>query len=129
LFAGRDDAEFAVLRSHHAPLSRWNAQVLTYAIAHDPALRTPIIETFHAKILLADDERAYIVSANVNRWSRDVSMECRVIITGPCVRPVATLVDAMISVAEPCRPSLLPERRRVAAWTDVSILEYNMSAK
>ncbi len=77
--------------------------MLTYSVAHDPALRTPAIETFHAKILLADSDHAYIGSANMNRWSRDVSMECGVIVSGPCVRPVATLVDAMISVAEPLR--------------------------
>ena len=101
---GRDEAELGVLRLHHAPLSVWNARVLTYAIAHDPALRTPIIETVHAKILLADVDCIYIGSANMNRWSRDVSMECGVVVSGPCVRPVATLVDAMISVAEPWRP-------------------------
>ena len=97
---GSDEAELGVLRSHRQSLLGCQARVLTYAIAHDPAVRTPVIETFHAKILLADDNRAYIGSANMNRWSRDVSMECGVIITGPCVRPVSTLVDAMISVAE-----------------------------
>lgn len=101
---GRDEAEHRVLRSHHAALSAWNARVLTYAIAHDPALRNPTIETFHAKILLADVDRAYIGSANMNRWSRDVSMECGVIVSGPCVRPVASLVDAMIAVAERWAP-------------------------
>jgi hypothetical protein len=37
----------------------------------------------------------------MNRWSRDVSMECGVIVSGPCVRPVSTLVDVIISIAEP----------------------------
>ena len=101
---GWDWAEIDVLSSHHASLSTWNARVLTYAVAHDPTLRTPSIETFHAKVLLADHDHAYIGSANMNRWSRDVSMECGVIIGGPCVRPVTTLIDAMMSVAQPWRP-------------------------
>lgn len=100
---GRDESELSILRSHRESLANWNARILTYAVAHDPAVRTPVIETFHAKILLADDNRAYIGSANMNRWSRDVSMECGVIVTGPAVRPVATLVDAIIAIAEPLR--------------------------
>jgi phosphatidylserine/phosphatidylglycerophosphate/cardiolipin synthase-like enzyme len=100
---GRDETELSVLRSHREAFAAWNARTLAYAVAHDPALRTPVIETFHAKILVADDNRAYIGSANMNGWSRDVSMECGVIVGGPCVRPVATLVDAIISIAEPLR--------------------------
>jgi len=75
--------------------------VLSYAVAHDPTVRAPAIETFHAKILLADNDQAYIGSANMNRWSRDVSMECGVIISGPCVRPVATLIEAIMAIAQP----------------------------
>jgi phosphatidylserine/phosphatidylglycerophosphate/cardiolipin synthase-like enzyme len=100
---GRDETERLVLRSHQETLAAWNARILAYAVAHDPALRSPVIETFHAKILVADDNGAYIGSANMNRWSRDVSMECGVIVTGPCVKPVATLVDAILSFAEPLR--------------------------
>jgi phosphatidylserine/phosphatidylglycerophosphate/cardiolipin synthase-like enzyme len=100
---GRDDTELSVLRSHAQALAGWDARILSYAVAHDPAVRAPVIETFHAKILVADDNRAYIGSANMNRWSRDVSMECGVIVSGPCVRPVATLVDAIVSIAEPLR--------------------------
>jgi phosphatidylserine/phosphatidylglycerophosphate/cardiolipin synthase-like enzyme len=98
---GRDETELSVLRSHREALAPWNARILAYAVAHDPAVRSPLIETFHAKILVADNNRAYIGSANMNRWSRDVSMECGVIVSGPCVRPVATLVDAIVSIAEP----------------------------
>lgn len=100
---GRDQAEVDVLQSHRELLSSWNARVLAYSVVHDPALRTPAVETFHAKILLADRERAYIGSANMNRWSRDVSMECGIVIGGPCVRPVTALVDAILSIAEPLK--------------------------
>jgi hypothetical protein len=96
---GRDEKELEVLRAHQLRLATCGAKILTYAISHDPGLRTPTLETFHAKILLADANRAYIGSANMNRWSRDFSMECGVIISGPCVKPVATLVEAVMSIA------------------------------
>lgn len=100
---GRDETELSVLRSHAQALIGWNARILAYAVVHDPAVRSPVVETFHAKILVADDNRAYIGSANMNRWSRDVSMECGVIVSGPSVKPVATLIDAIVSIAERLR--------------------------
>ena len=96
---GRDEKELQVLKAHQLQLAAWGAKILTYAISHDPGLRESTLETFHAKILLADTDKAYIGSANMNRWSRDFSMECGVIICGPCVKPVATLVDAMVLIA------------------------------
>ena len=98
---GRDQTEADVLRKHNSPLAAWSVEILTYAILHDPVLRSPAIETFHAKILLADDDKAYIGSANMTRWSRDFSMECGVILRGPSVKPVATLVEAMIKIGNP----------------------------
>ena len=95
---GCDPAEIEVLRNHDSELSAWGVNILRYAISHDPALRNPAIETFHAKILLADGNKAYIGSSNMTRWSRDFSMECGVILRGPCVKPVATLVEAMIKI-------------------------------
>lgn len=98
---GRDQTETDLLRKHAPQLAASGAQVLGYGISHDPALRSPALETFHAKILLADDDKAYIGSANMTRWSRDFSMECGVILRGPSVKPVASLVEAMIQISEP----------------------------
>lgn len=97
---GRDQTETEVLREHRSQFAAWGVNILTYAISHDPAFRSPVIETFHAKILLADGDKAYIGSANMTRWSRDISMECGVILRGPLVKPVATLVEAMIKISE-----------------------------
>ena len=97
---GRDEKEIEVLKAHRLMLAAWKTRIATYAITHDPGVRSPSLETFHAKILLADTDKAYIGSANMNRWSRDYSMECGVIIRGPCVKPVATLVDAMTSISD-----------------------------
>jgi phosphatidylserine/phosphatidylglycerophosphate/cardiolipin synthase-like enzyme len=96
---GRDQSESEMLGKHDSQLAAWGVDILTYAISHDPAFRSPAIETFHAKILLADGDKAYIGSANMTRWSRDFSMECGVILRGPSVKPVATLVDAMIKIS------------------------------
>lgn len=96
---GRDQTETDVLRKHHSQLAAWNAKILTYAISHHPAFRSPAVETFHAKILLADGDKAYIGSANMTRWSRDFSLECGVIVRGPSVKPIATLVEAMIKIS------------------------------
>src|ERR1019366_1899135 len=96
---GRDQTEADVLRTHDSQLAAWGVDILTYAISHDPAFRSPAIETFHAKILLADGDKAYVGSANMTRCSRDVSMECGVILRGPSVKPVATLVEAMIKIS------------------------------
>ena len=72
------------------------ARVLNYAIRHDVAERQIAIETFHAKILLADYVRAYIGSSNM---TRDISMDCGVVLSGPCVKPVAALVDAILAIS------------------------------
>ncbi len=99
IIRGRDEKEAQVLKSFRTRLAEHSIVVMTYAIIHDPNLRNPSLETFHAKILLADSDKAYIGSANMNRWSRDYSMECGVIIRGPCAKPVATLVDAILQVS------------------------------
>lgn len=96
---GRDRVEVETLSSRQSQLSSLRINVLSYAITHDPALRSPAVETFHAKILLADNDKAYIGSANMTRWSRDFSMECGVILKGPSVKPVATLIEAIIKIS------------------------------
>lgn len=100
IIRGRDEKEIQVLKSRYAQMAERSVRIATYAIDHDPTLRSPTLETFHAKILLADSDKAYIGSANMNRWSRDYSMECGVIIRGPCVKPVATLVDAVLKISD-----------------------------
>lgn len=66
---GRDQMETEALTKHSAHLAATNVELLAYAISHDPSLRNPAIETFHAKILLADIDKAYVGSANMTRWS------------------------------------------------------------
>jgi phosphatidylserine/phosphatidylglycerophosphate/cardiolipin synthase-like enzyme len=76
-----------------------HSRVYSYAIPRT-AQGTPTIETFHAKVVLADRDRAYIGSSNMNLASREISLECGVTLAGPCVRPVATLIDTILSISE-----------------------------
>ncbi len=89
-----------ILESKRPEHRRLGIRVYRYAIEHDPQTRDAKIETFHAKIVLSDKDAAYIGSSNMNRASRELSLECGVHITGPCVRPVVTLVDSILSIAE-----------------------------
>jgi phosphatidylserine/phosphatidylglycerophosphate/cardiolipin synthase-like enzyme len=101
---GLDPKDAEILRSNKPMLSSKDVRILTYAITHDSVLRSIPVETFHAKILSADFDKAYIGSSNMNRWSRDFSMECGVVIRGPAAKPVSTLIDALLQISESWRP-------------------------
>jgi len=94
---GCDKEETEALCGSSSHLATYRVKILRYAIARDTSRS---IETFHAKIVLADGDKAYVGSANMTRWSRDFSMECGVILRGPSVKPVATLVDAISAISE-----------------------------
>jgi phosphatidylserine/phosphatidylglycerophosphate/cardiolipin synthase-like enzyme len=97
---GADLASRELLESRRGEHARHGIRVYRYAIEHDPNTRDAKVETFHAKIVLCDKDAAYIGSSNMNRASRELSLECGVHIGGPCVRPVAALVDSILSIAE-----------------------------
>jgi phosphatidylserine/phosphatidylglycerophosphate/cardiolipin synthase-like enzyme len=58
-------------------------------------------ETFHAKIVLADQVAAYVGSANFLRSSQEISLECGVLIEGNAVQQVYDVVESMLMVAVP----------------------------
>jgi hypothetical protein len=94
----RGEPQLAELRRHKDRVNSWHATISTFSIKHAAAERALPLETFHAKLLLADSSAAYIGSANMNRASRDTSLECGTLIRGPAVKSVASLVEAMLSV-------------------------------
>lgn len=53
-------------------------------------------DTFHAKIVLADGVAAYVGSANLLRRSRDVQLECGMLVEGPVVASIKLLIDAVM---------------------------------
>jgi phosphatidylserine/phosphatidylglycerophosphate/cardiolipin synthase-like enzyme len=75
-----------------------HVRVFNYSLAHSPDAQ---IETFHAKLFLADGARAYIGSANMTGSSFDRSVELGVILSGEAARQLSRLVDAILRCATP----------------------------
>lgn len=61
------------------------------------------VETFHAKVVLADGVAAYVGSANFLYRSREKNLECGFLLDGETVRPVSVLIDALLAL-----PGLTP---------------------
>lgn len=76
------------------------AQVFDYAL---PRNRGGGHETFHAKVIVADDDQAYVGSANLNRPSLEYSMELGVLLGGETAKKVARIVMAILEVARPVK--------------------------
>jgi len=57
------------------------------------------IETFHAKLVVADDTLAYVGSANLLNSSEGLSLETGLLVEGSAAIQVARLVDAVLRVA------------------------------
>jgi len=60
-------------------------------------------ETFHAKVVIADADQAYVGSANMTRYARH-SMELGVVLTGRQARAVAAVVRAVEGISRPVLP-------------------------
>lgn len=66
---------------------------------HDAEGRTRL-ETFHAKIVLADGVAAYVGSANFLYRSREANLECGFLLEGSAVAPVSVVIDAVIRLCQ-----------------------------
>ena len=71
-------------------------QIADYQIRHETGAAVPQLETFHAKIVLADGVAAYVGSANFLYRSREANLECGFLLEGDAVAPVAVLVEAVL---------------------------------
>ena len=56
-------------------------------------------ETFHAKVLIADAEAAYVGSANLTQASLGLSMELGTFLRGQSVKTLVEIMDAILSIA------------------------------
>lgn len=71
---------------------------------HDYAFRNvedggrEVLETFHAKIVLADGAAAYVGSANFLYRSREMNLECGMLLEGDAVAPVGVVVTAVLAM-------------------------------
>jgi hypothetical protein len=57
-------------------------------------------ETFHAKLVLADNRTAYIGSSNMTKWSFEYSLELGLKVSGKAADRLADIVDAILTVSE-----------------------------
>lgn len=83
-------------------LNALRVSVRDYHLAHDGSTgRTLPIETFHAKLLLADEALAYVGSANLLSSSEELSLETGLLVDGAAAVQVARLVEGVLRVARP----------------------------
>jgi phosphatidylserine/phosphatidylglycerophosphate/cardiolipin synthase-like enzyme len=93
---------------HAEWLRAMQVSVRDYHLSHAAtAGRALPIETFHAKLIVADDTLAYVGSANLLSSSEGLSLETGLLVEGGAAAQVARLVDAVLRVAR----SLLTTRR------------------
>jgi hypothetical protein len=96
--ADRYTAELGV---HHAHwLRATGVSVRDYHLPHGfSSGRAIAIETFHAKVLLADEQLAYVGSANILGSGDGTSLEAGVLVDGRAAAQVARLVGGILRVA------------------------------
>lgn len=80
-----------------ADLEESNVKVFDYSIEREG---TKLLETFHAKVILADNNYCYLGSSNLDKYSIDNSMELGALITGESVRLLKALMNIIISISK-----------------------------
>jgi hypothetical protein len=56
-------------------------------------------ETFHAKVVVADDNRCYVGSSNMTNWSFNYSLELGYYVEGQAAKRTAEIINAVIAVS------------------------------
>jgi phosphatidylserine/phosphatidylglycerophosphate/cardiolipin synthase-like enzyme len=95
------DQHVAELAVHHGEwLRQLGVSVRDYYLSHPRNIgRALPVETFHAKIILADDRIAYVGSANLLGSGDGAALEAGVIVDGPAASHVAGLVAGILRIA------------------------------
>jgi PLD-like domain len=75
--------------------------VFEYAL---PSLLPSRRETFHAKVVLADDSAFYVGSSNMMSSALERSLECGVVVQGESARQLYAVLSALKSIARPVDP-------------------------
>lgn len=58
-------------------------------------------ETFHAKVVIADHECAYVGSSNMNKWSFQYSLELGLLVSGKAAGRIGQIIDAILAISSP----------------------------
>jgi phosphatidylserine/phosphatidylglycerophosphate/cardiolipin synthase-like enzyme len=80
----------------HADFRRLNVTVYEYAV---PSSLPSGRETFHAKVILADDSTFYVGSSNLMGSALERSLECGVLVHGDSARHLHIVLQAIRSIA------------------------------
>lgn len=98
LRSGPDGLPPPGLKMIRTRLTARNVEVLNFRIERQDASG---FETFHAKVILADDHSAYLGSANMQRWSFEYSLELGFYVRGRAAARLADVVAAIRAVSAP----------------------------
>jgi phosphatidylserine/phosphatidylglycerophosphate/cardiolipin synthase-like enzyme len=93
---GLPDALFSIAGA----LAELNTRVFDFRISKDAPGEH---ETFHAKVVMADNNECYVGSSNMTKWSFEYSLELGFNVRGKAARRVGSLVDAVISLSQEVR--------------------------
>lgn len=85
------------LRTAAARLKALGVSVYDYAIPREDRSG---VETFHAKVVLADSSTAYVGSSNMTWGSLEHSMELGLVARGVAAKRIAVLTDAIIAISK-----------------------------
>lgn len=85
-----------------AAFDELKVSVYEYAL---PAALPSGRETFHAKVILADDRAYYVGSSNLMGSALERSLECGVIVNGESARALYSVIDALRFIASLVRGS------------------------
>lgn len=77
-------------------LSALGVKIYDYAVEK---LDAPGYETFHAKVVLADRSAAYVGSSNMNKASKERSMELGLVVKGRVVQKIFHVLESIMKVA------------------------------
>jgi len=103
LIIRRSGSARAAVNRGWSDICQLNVEVLNYTLPVEDGY-----ETFHAKIVLADQDIAYVGSANMTAFARH-SMELGILTDGRAARVVASIVRGVERIATPLRaPSPTP---------------------
>jgi phosphatidylserine/phosphatidylglycerophosphate/cardiolipin synthase-like enzyme len=57
------------------------------------------METFHAKIVLSDNAKAYVGSSNMTKWSFQYSLELGLLVSGKAANRIGQVIDAVTNIS------------------------------
>lgn len=94
----RDASQLETCGPQGKRLKELASRICDYAFYGEEENSSGQLETFHAKVVLADGIAAYVGSANFLHRSRERNLECGFLLDGEAVAPVAVLVEAVLSM-------------------------------